>query len=54
MHVFCCIYGFSVAPLAVRLKTYRSELTPAGEQYVIPGTERNQSPTGPKQMDLFG
>lgn len=30
-----------------------SELTPAGEQYVIPGCERNASPKA-KQLGLFG
>jgi hypothetical protein len=29
------------------------ELTPIGEQYVIPGTERNASPRV-KQLNLFG
>ena len=32
---------------------YRTELTPAGEQAVIPGCERNFSPKA-KQLDLFG
>lgn len=32
---------------------YRHELTPAGEQAVIPGCERNLSPKA-KQLDLFG
>lgn len=31
---------------------YRSDLTPAGEQLVIPGCERNASPKA-KQLDLF-
>ena len=31
---------------------YRSELTPAGEQLVIPGCERNLAPTA-RQLDLF-
>ena len=30
-----------------------TELTPIGEQYVIPGTERNASPRV-KQLNLFG
>lgn len=30
-----------------------TELTPAGEQAVIPGCERNASP-GARQLDLFG
>ena len=30
-----------------------SELTPAGEQTVIPGCERNFAP-GKRQLDLFG
>ena len=33
---------------------YTTELTPEGEQAVIPGCERNQSPTGLKQGELFG
>lgn len=32
---------------------YRTELTPAGEQTVIPGCERNLAP-GTRQLDLFG
>ncbi len=32
--------------------TYSTELTPAGEQTVIPGCERNLSPLA-KQLDLF-
>lgn len=35
-------------------EVFNTELTPEGEQYVIPGAERNASPTGPKQHDLFG
>lgn len=31
---------------------YRTELTPEGEQLVIPGCERNYSPKA-KQLDLF-
>lgn len=30
-----------------------TELTPAGEQFVIPGCERNASPKA-KQLGLFG
>jgi len=33
--------------------TFRSELTPEGEQLVIPGCERNRSKTL-RQLDLFG
>ena len=44
--------GFSVAPLAVRLKTYRTELTPAGEQAVIPGCEIDAAPSV-RQLSLF-
>lgn len=33
--------------------TFPVELTPIGEQYVIPGTERNASPRV-KQLNLFG
>lgn len=32
---------------------YAAELTPAGEQHVIPGCERNASPKA-SQLDLFG
>lgn len=35
------------------LPAYPVELTPAGEQTVIPGCERNAAP-GLKQLDLFG
>lgn len=34
-------------------RIYRSELTPAGEQMVIPGCERDDTRTGARQMDLF-
>ena len=33
--------------------TTKTELTPAGEQHVIPGCERNASPKA-SQLDLFG
>lgn len=33
--------------------TYRTELTAAGEQAVIPGCEKNESPKV-RQLDLFG
>lgn len=36
-----------------RAKGYTTELTPEGEQTVIPGCERNAAP-GPRQLDLFG
>ena len=35
------------------LDMYRSELTPAGEQTVIPGCERDDARTGAVQLDLF-
>lgn len=34
-------------------ETYKTELTPEGEQTVIPGCERNASPKA-TQLDLFG
>lgn len=34
------------------IKTYRTELTPAGEQMVIPGCERDAAP-GVRQLSLF-
>ncbi len=34
------------------LQVYSTELTPEGEQAVIPGCERNAAP-GAKQLDLF-
>lgn len=34
------------------MRPYRSELTPAGEQLVIPGCERNLAPAA-RQLDLF-
>ena len=37
---------------AQRRVGYRSELTPAGEQLVIPGCERNLAPAA-RQLDLF-
>ncbi len=37
---------------ATEAAVFPVELTPAGEQYVIPGTERNASPRV-KQLDLF-
>lgn len=36
-----------------RNASYRAELTPEGEQSVIPGCERNASPKA-RQLDLFG
>ena len=41
------------AEQAARNAAFRSELTPAGEQLVIPGCERNFAP-GKRQLDLFG
>lgn len=35
------------------LSRYRSELTEAGEQTVIPGCERDDERTGAKQLSLF-
>ena len=32
---------------------FRTELTPAGEQTVIPGCERDNEQTGPGQLSLF-
>jgi hypothetical protein len=37
----------------MKAEGYAIELTPAGEQAVIPGCERNASP-GVRQLDLFG
>lgn len=39
-------------PPAPSIPGYRTELTPEGEQFIIPGTERNASPRI-KQLDLF-
>lgn len=45
--------GWLVEPVAQdQAPTYRAELTPAGEQLVIPGCERNLAP-GARQLDLF-
>lgn len=46
---------FEAVPIGDYLASlnYRHELTPAGEQAVIPGCERNFSPKA-KQLDLFG
>ena len=41
------------ALMAWQAEGYATELTPAGEQAVIPGCERNATP-GPRQLDLFG
>lgn len=41
--------GAMVGPFKVQ---YRTELTTAGEQLVIPGCEQDQAP-GVKQLDLF-
>ena len=35
-------------------ETYRTELTPAGEQLCIPGTERQPVAGEPAQLSLFG
>ena len=40
------------AEQAARNAAFRSELTPAGEQLVIPGCERNLAPSA-RQLDLF-
>ena len=42
--------GARIGPFSL---AYITELTPAGEQTVIPGCERNHAP-GPRQLDLFG
>jgi hypothetical protein len=46
---------FEAVPIGDYLASlnYRTELTPAGEQAVIPGCERNFAP-GKRQLDLFG
>lgn len=44
--------GCDFEPVAER-QEYRSELTPIGEQLVIPGCERNLAPAA-KQLSLFG
>lgn len=41
--------GMDIEPV----KPYRTELTPEGEQTVIPGCERDSEQSGAKQMDLF-
>lgn len=41
------------AEQAARNAAYSCELTPSGEQLVIPGCERNLAP-GKTQLDLFG
>jgi hypothetical protein len=35
-------------------QTYKTELTPAGEQLCIPGTERQPVAGKPAQLSLFG
>lgn len=42
--------GWKVEPI----QTYASELTPAGEQLCIPGTERQPVAGKPAQLNLFG
>ena len=45
--------GWQVEPVGQdQALAYRAELTPAGEQFVIPGCERNAAP-GARQLDLF-
>ena len=41
------------APWGLDVTDYASELTPVGEQLVIPGCERNRARTK-GQLDLFG
>jgi hypothetical protein len=36
-----------------RNAAYRADMTPEGEQYVIPGCERDSEQGGTKQLDLF-
>lgn len=40
-------------PPAPSIRQFRIELTPEGEQYVIPGCERDDPRTGVKQASLF-
>jgi hypothetical protein len=44
--------GMPLTPLAPSIG-YRTEMTTAGEQMVIPGCERDDSRTGARQMMLF-
>lgn len=47
------LYEATLDDITVRdPKTYRTELTPAGEQTVIPGCERDAAP-GVRQLSLF-
>ena len=43
----------SIAADVLADRNFPTELTPEGEQHVIPGCERNLSPKA-KQLDLFG
>lgn len=48
------LYEFHLTTLQALLDgNFRTELTPAGEQTVIPGCERNAAP-GIRQLELFG
>lgn len=40
-------------PPAPSVPFYRTELTPEGEQFIIPGCERDAPQAGRKQLDLF-
>ena len=42
-----------LGPESETVAGFRSELTPAGEQFVVPGCERNRS-AALRQLDLFG
>jgi hypothetical protein len=42
----------TVAATSPQINTYRTELTPIGEQYIIPGTERQDRPKT-AQLSLF-
>ena len=61
IHKECVETGAIVETLATKGKPTgwhfetitKTELTPAGEQHVIPGCERNASPKA-SQLDLFG
>lgn len=48
-----CGHETADAARAVLDRGYKTELTPAGEQLVIPGCERNTTDTTKKQLNLF-
>jgi hypothetical protein len=49
---YACPGGYRWA-IDLEGESYRSELTPEGEQLVIPGCEKDDARTGKRQLSLF-